>query len=305
MIDLGPGGTIAVVDVGGTEIKTAVLDPTGQLTDIEHRDTPQGPQAAKAILAITSQHADLVRRIHGEVDAVGLIVPGVVDAGRGVAVFSENLAWSDVPFQRLAAQATGVPVGFGHDVAAAGHAEMRYGAARECTNAAVLVVGTGIAAALFVDGKPLLRGGWAGEIGHSIVVPGGPACRCGSKGCLEAIASSAAIGHRYTLASGIAVAGSKQVLDRRNDGDVTAQQVWDEAIDALAAGIRQLAAIVSPEVVVIGGGLSRAGADLLEPLTAAMAREIPPHRVPQLRRAAIGAYAGLVGAALLGRQALQ
>lgn len=303
--DLGPGGAVAVLDVGGTEIKSSVLDGAGRLSPPVHTVTPRGEDVVDRVVDAVAAHVELARAEHADLAAVGLVVPGIVDAERGVAVFSENLEWHDVPFPALVAERTGLPVGFGHDVATAGRAELELGAARGVRDAAVVVVGTGVAAALFVDGAPLLAHGWAGELGHSVVDPTGPRCVCGAQGCLEAIASTAAITRRYAAATGTAVAGSREVLQRAQAGDSVAQQVWDSAITALAAGIRQLAAIISPEVVVIGGGLSRAGDALFGPLTEAVAAAVPPHRIPELRPAAIGAYAGVVGAALLGREAAQ
>ncbi|WP_206673540.1 ROK family protein [Pseudactinotalea terrae] len=302
-VDLGPGAPVAVLDVGGTEIKTSVLDGEGHLSPAVHSPTPRGADVVERVLDAVSDHVEQVRDAQPAPAAVGLVVPGIVDADRGVAVFSENLVWHDVPFRDLVAERTGLPVGFGHDVATAGRAELELGAARGVADAAVLVVGTGIAAALFVEGRPLLGHGWAGELGHSVVDPGGPACVCGAHGCLEAIASAAAITRRYTAATGIEVPGAREVLALAEAGDEAARNIWDNAIAALAAGIRQLAAILSPEVVVIGGGLSRAGDALFGPLADAVGRTTPPHRVPELRPAAIGAYAGLVGAALLGREA--
>jgi glucokinase len=302
-VDLGAGAPVAVLDVGGTEIKTSVLDGGGRLSPAVHTPTPRGPNIVEAIVDAVAAHVEQVRVARPDLGAVGLVVPGIVDADRGVAVFSENLQWHDVPFRDLVGERTGLPVGFGHDVATAGRAELELGAARGVGDAAVLVVGTGIAAALFVEGRPLLGHGWAGELGHSVVDPGGPPCVCGAHGCLEAIASAAAIARRYTATTGVEVPGAREVLALATAGDAAARAVWDTAIAALAAGIRQLAAIVSPQVVVIGGGLSRAGDALFGPLARAVARTAPPHRVPELRPAAIGAYAGLAGAALLGREA--
>lgn len=304
-VALGPGAPVAVLDVGGTDIKTSVLDGEGRLGPPAHRSTPRGADVVDRVVDAVAAHVEAARASRPDIAAVGLVVPGIVDAERGIAVFSENLDWHDVPFPALVAQRTGLPVGFGHDVATAGRAEVELGAGRDSRDVAVVVVGTGIAAAIVTDGVPLLAHGWAGELGHSVVDPGGPACVCGSRGCLEAIASTAAIARRYAAATGVAVPGSAEVLRFAEAGDPVARQVWDEAIDALAAGIRQLAAIVSPEVVVIGGGLSRAGEALFGPLTKAVHAAVPPHRVPELRPAAIGAYAGLVGAAMLGREALR
>jgi glucokinase len=255
------------------------------------------------VVDAVAAHVELARASHPDLGAVGLVVPGIVDPERGRAVFSENLGWRDVPFPDLVAARTMLPVGFGHDVATAGRAELELGAALGARDAAVIIVGTGIAAASFVDGSPLLAHGWAGELGHSVVDPAGPECVCGARGCLEAIASTAAIARRYAAATGTTVPGSREVLALAEAGDPAARGVWDGAVAALAAGIRQLAAITSPELVVLGGGLSRAGDALFTPLAQALARTVPPHRVPVLRPAAIGAYAGLVGAALLGREA--
>lgn len=301
-VTLGPGAVVAVLDVGGTEIKTATLDPHGRLGGVAHRTTPRGSDVVERVLDVVEEHVAAVGARH-RVGAVGLVVPGIVDADRGVAVFSENLEWRDVPFRDLVAARVGIPVGFGHDVASAGRAESELGAARGSDDVAVLVVGTGMAAAVISDGRPLLAGGWAGELGHSVVDPDGPACVCGARGCLEAIASAAAIARLYSAATGKEVTGAEDVLRQLRAGDPAAHRVWDDAVVALAAGIRQLAAIVSPELVVIGGGLSRAGDDLFEPLRAALAATVRPHRLPRLVPAAIGAHAGLVGAALLGRDA--
>lgn len=303
-LDLGGGAPVAVLDVGGTDVKTAVLDGAGRLGPIAHQPTPRGDDVVERVLGVVAAHVDAARAAHPDLGAVGLVVPGIVDAERGVAVFSENLDWRDVPFRDLVAERTGLPVGFGHDVATAGRAEMALGAGAGTRDAAVVVIGTGIAAALFVDGAPLLAHGWAGELGHSVVDPAGPDCVCGARGCLEAIASTAAIARRYTAATGTAVAGSREVLELAHTGDPVAAHVWHEAVTALAAGIRQLAALLSPDVVILGGGLTQAGAALLDPLTAAVGTAVPPHRVPELRTAAIGPYAGLVGAALLGREAI-
>jgi len=302
-VDLGPGASVAVLDVGGTEIKTSVLDGNGRLSPVVHSPTPRGADVVDRVVEAVAAQVELARASHPDLGAVGLVVPGIVDAERGLAVFSENLGWRDVPFRDLVAARTMLPVGFGHDVATAGRAEIELGAARGARDAAVIIVGTGIAAALFVDGSPLLAHGWAGELGHSVVDPTGPECVCGARGCLEAIASTAAIARHYAAATGTSVPGSREVLALADAGDAAARAVWDGAVAALAAGIRQLAAITSPELVVLGGGLSRAEDALFAPLAQALARTVPPHRVPALRPAAIGAYAGLVGAALLGRAA--
>jgi glucokinase len=278
-----------------------------------------GDATAKAVL-------DRVAGLAGELAAhgaeaglgapagVGVIVPGLVDAATGMARYAENLGWQDVPFVDRLAEATGLPVAFDHDVRAAGAAEQRFGAGRGYRDVAFVPIGTGISAALVLDGRPYAGGGWAGEIGHIDVGSGLP-CPCGARGCLETVASAAAIARRYSERSGRAVGGALDVaglLGSGSDsgsgsgsGDPVARAVWDEAVDALAFVLAVTAAVAAPELIIIGGGLSGAGDVLLAPLRRKVAARVtPPQRQPELVPAALGEQAGLLGAALLAwRQA--
>ncbi|HEX4701660.1 MAG TPA: ROK family protein, partial [Pseudonocardiaceae bacterium] len=182
-------------------------------------------------------------------------------------------------------------------VAAYGLAEQRMGAARGARDAVVMPIGTGIAGALIMDGTLRSGGGYAGEIGHVDVGHGLP-CGCGLTGCLEAIASSAAIARRYTEKTGRAVPGAAEVLDAVTEGDTVAVEVWDDAVDALARGIRVLATLLGPEVVVLGGGLAMAGDLLLAPVARRLASLLSFQRRPELRLAELGDEAGSLGAGL-------
>src|SRR5699024_7005305 len=143
----------------------------------------------------------------------------------------------------MLSERTGLPARLGHDVSAAGLAEMRLGAAAGAQDAAVIVIGTGIAAALFAGGRPVRSSGYAGEIGHAPVIPDGERCSCGGKGCLEAYASAGAIARRYTARSGIEVPGAQPVLVAAQRGDEAARAVWDEATTALARAIVYLGSV--------------------------------------------------------------
>jgi glucokinase len=238
------------------------------------------------------------------VGAVGLVVPGIVDEERGIGVRSENLGWRNVPFRDLVAERTRLPVAFGHDVVRAGGlAEYRLGAARNARTALFLPIGTGIAAALIVDGRIHAGGGYAGEIGHVDVGHGEP-CACGSVGCLEAIASAAAIARRYTRAAGTPVPGALEVADRLRASDPVARRVWDEAVETVALALSWAASVLAPEIVVVGGGLAESGDLLLGPLREALKRRLTFQRVPRLVPAALGDDAGWLGAALLARDLL-
>ena len=184
---------------------------------------------------------------------------------------------------------------FDHDVRAASWAEHRLGGARAYANSVVLVIGTGIAGALLVGGEPYTAGGYAGEIGHSPVADG-PICACGARGCLEAVASAGAIARRYRDATGITPDGARDVIARAAAGDAgRASEIWDSALDALTLSLAQLTAVVAPEAVVIGGGLSRAGDALFDELRTRLAARLSFHRLPVLVPAELSGNAGLHG----------
>ncbi|MER8012584.1 ROK family protein, partial [Streptomyces sp. NPDC094149] len=196
------------------------------------------------------------------------------------------------------AAATGLPVAFDHDVRAAGTAEQRLGAGRGRRDVVFVPIGTGIAAALVLDGRAYAGEGWAGEIGHIDVGSALP-CVCGGSGCLETVASAAAIGRRYAERTGRPARGAVEVAERLTAGDEDATAVWSEAVEALSTVLAATAGLVAPEVVLVGGGLSRAGEALLAPLRRRLDAKLTLQRRPQLQIAQLGDQAGLLGAALL------
>ncbi|MGX5697960.1 ROK family protein [Agromyces soli] len=290
-------------DVGGTDIKSALFDGDGRMLGLSRTPTPldDGDTATAVARRLGELGRELRRRFPDAPPvAAGVLVPGIVDPDRGIGVFASNLRWRDAPIRALAERELGLPVAFDHDVRAASWAEHVLGGARAYDDAVVLVIGTGIAGALIVDGRPHAGGGYAGEIGHSPVAEG-PACACGGRGCLEAIASAGAIARRYAERSGVAPDGARDVLARAGAGDPVAAAVWDEALDALALAIAQLAAVLAPQAVVIGGGLSRAGDELFDALRRRVDARLSFHRRPELVPAELGEDAGLLGAALIAR----
>jgi glucokinase len=295
---------VIACDVGGTRIKAGLVDVSGQVRHAFTAPTPvvagDGDATATAVLdRLARLAAELGEAAGAPPAALGVVVPGLVDAAAGMARYSENLGWRDVPFARRLAAATSLPVAFDHDVRAAGAAEQHLGAGRGRRDVAFVPIGTGIAAALVLDGRPYAGGGWAGEIGH-IDVGSGLACACGGTGCLETVATAAAIARRYAQRSGHPVPGALDVAERLAAGDPDAAAVWDEAVDALAIALAVTAAVAAPELIVLGGGLSGAGDVLLKPLRRRLdARITPPQRNPELRITALGDQAGLLGAALL------
>ena len=301
-----PGASVLAFDVGGTDMKAAILDDDGRVRESLRVPTPlAGERTGELVIRRVAELSRELGGRHADVrpEAAGLLVPGHVDELRGVGVFAENLGWRDFPFRDRAEAALGMPVGFGHDVRGAGEAEHRLGAASGFDDVLVVTIGTGIAAAVFVDGRLYTGGGLAGEIGHDRVAEG-PVCACGGRGCLEAVASAASIARRYAARSGRSVPGAKDVLERARKGDANAIAVWDSALDALALGLSHVVALLAPRAIVIGGGLSGAGDALLHPLSERLDDILTFHRRPRLLTASIGADAGLYGAALTARDAL-
>jgi glucokinase len=295
---------VVAVDIGGTDMKSAVLDADGNLIDIARAPAPHGDNAAGLIVDHLAMAVNEARRRHPglTIGAAGLGVPGLVDDVQGIARFASNFSWRDFPFRDVAEARTGLPVAFGHDVRAASLAERELGAAQHFSNAAVVVIGTGIACTLIVDDHVLLSDGFAGELGHTIIDPGGTPCPCGGRGHLEGLAAASAIARRYTTATGTTVDGSREVLELAGTGDEVAARVWAEAVDALALGLSQLVTLAAPEAIVIGGGLAQAGDALFIPLTEALESQLSFHRRPQLLRASLGENAGLLGTALAARK---
>ncbi len=241
-------------------------------------------------------------RAEGDIAAVGVVVPGYVDAEAGLALFSANVGFRNVPLREIVAEATGLPSVLEHDVRAAGVAEQELGATAGVEDYVLAVIGTGIAAVLQTGGRPIVGAiGIPGELGHIPVWPGGEQCSCGKRGCLERYASAAAIARRYADAGGVPGISAEEVLARADD-DQIARRVWAEAVEALALAFTTCTMLLDPALIVIGGGLSAAGDALLEPVREELAKLVPWREPPPVRLSPLGARAGLLGAAILARR---
>jgi glucokinase len=294
---------VAALDVGGTSMKGALVDADRAVRFQRTYPTPvsDGPDAV--VRAIGDALADVSAQADG-LDlnapvAAGLVVPGVVDEVRGVAVSAANIGWHEVPLVPLMHDRLQLPVALSHDVRGGGLAEATMGAAAGARNSLFLALGTGIAACCIVDGATLSAGGYAGEAGHVVVEPGGEQCPCGQRGCLERVASAAAIARKYTQRSGTKVAGAAEVAERVRAGDEVAIQVWDEGVDALVRVLTMCVTMLGPEIVVLGGGLAEADDLLMDPVRTALDKSLTFQRHPRVVRATLGDQAGCLGAALL------
>jgi glucokinase len=295
---------VVALDVGGTGIKAALVSAGGQVEYTARRATERerGPEAViEGILDFAqAMQREGTSRLGVPPRAVGLALPGIVDESGGIAVFSANIGWRDAPVRRLMEERLGLPVRLSHDVRAGGVAEARLGAARGSDHVLFMPIGTGIAGAIVIAGRPYPGGhGGGGEIGHVVVRPGGPSCGCGNRGCMETLASAAAVARRYAEVTGIAGVSAEEVARRAADGDLAATGVWTEAVTALADGLVICASLLDPELVVIGGGLAESGEILLAPLRRAVAERLTFQIPSRIVAAALGDEAGSLGAGLL------
>jgi len=278
-----PRGELLVgVDVGGSKIAVLVTDPTANVRGRYTQSTQVGaPERAVAVIgrAIDAALADAGADL-GAVAAVGVGVPGRVDPIEGTVTQAVNLGWHDLPLGPRLAKALGVPVGLENDVRAAAIGLRERRVLGDVEDFAYVSVGTGIAAGIVLDGR-LRRGprGMAGEIGHVVIEPDGPACPCGLRGCLETLAAGPAVARRAADAmasgarsslAGIDPLAAADVYEAAVAGDALAIRVADDVARLLARAIHLLVMTYDVEVVAVGGGVARAGDAFLDPLLRAL-----------------------------------
>lgn len=311
------------VDIGGTKIAVGVVDEQGKIISKTRRKTQ--PQDASSIdNAIADAVAELAREY--EFQAIGVAAAGFVSSDRRRVLFAPNIAWREYPLaDKLSAliKRPDISIVVENDGNAAGWAEYQYGVARDAKNMVMLTIGTGLGAALVVDGQ-LVRGeyGFGAELGHFRVVPGGHACGCGLKGCWEQYASGSALvreAHRAGTERPVRAAALLDLADG-NAAGITGPHVTKAAVDGdelgiellaelgswIGQGCASLAAILDPELFVVGGGVIGAGDLIVKPARAAYSDYLPArgHRpIAPIVAADMGNDAGIVGAAALAREA--
>lgn len=267
-----PSPVTAGLDIGGTKIHAVLLGHDDDVLASVRTATVRGPENVTAgALEVVTRLAHEAQIPLGALTGVGVGIPGVVDRQRGTVAHAVNLGIVDGPLA-LAARleaALGLPVTMDNDVdaAAVGAAHHRGDGA----DVALLSLGTGLAAGLVLDGVVRRGCGAAGEVGHLPVVPGGPLCPCGQRGCLELYASGTALDRAWPARDGLPAPAA--LFAAAATGDDAAIRVRDEYADAVALGVRVLALSVDPAHVLLGGGVSRLGEPLLDAVRAALQRQ--------------------------------
>jgi glucokinase len=281
------------IDVGGTSIKARTVDAAGQLLHEWRRPTPTGDVTGTSTAAIAAELVAQAREL-GRVDAVGIVVPGIVDEVTGHCINAVNLSWNDLPIRQILESKLGTAIAFDQDVRAGALAEVTTGAAAGVRGIVAFVpIGTGIASAIANDGRVLPSREWSGEIGQVVLSSGRHAGRR-----VEEIASASAI------ARSVRVKNAKEAAQLVEAGDALARTVWDDAIEVVADMLAWIVATVAPEVIVVGGGLAEAGSLLFEPLAARLSERVPEGRRPRLAAAFHGEAAARQGACQLALELL-
>lgn len=308
--------TVLGIDIGGTRLKAGCVDDNGRILTSAAVPTPSDREAFRsALVSLASEVLD------GRLSpiAAGMGCKGIIDpATRRIVVlpgtlnFMEGESLSDLLAPALPA---GTPIAADNDAKVAMAGEMIWGAARGLSNALMLTLGTGVGGGVVVDGK-LLRGatGVGGHLGHLTIDPDGPVCICGNHGCLETIFSARAIeseahaaAHRgcASILSAMARDGielsCERVFQAAREGDATAQHIVGRATRALGAAIGGLVHVFDPEVIILGGQISRAGDSLFREVerevwwrTRGLLRRQVPIVPPQ-----VADPSGIIGAAAL------
>lgn len=299
---------VVALDVGGTRIKGAVLDAEGtRVAEVRYPTRRgDGPRAVlRRVCQVAAWLADSAAAQAAEagqpVVAGGLAVCGSVDAAG--LVTAVNLGWAGVDPGSAVGQHLGIPVAVLNDAHAGALGEGDLGAASGTGDFLYVSLGTGIGAAMVRDGQ-LVRGahGHAGELGHITINPSGPPCACGGRGCLQAYMSAAALETRWLDQFG-AVLSAREILSLVTSGDPAAARLWQEGIDALAAGLLTVMSLSDPAAIVFGGGLSSIGEHLTTPLRHSLKRQARSfHTIGEIRLATLGDWSNCVGAAAEARR---
>lgn len=309
------------IDIGGMSIKLGIVDKENQIiakkvitTDSQNKTQTE---LAKAIAMAVCDLAEEAEVELSQCECVGIACPGTVDAESGVVLYSNNLAWENLPLLDIMGQYISIPMAIANDADAAALGEVICGAAKDKDNAILLTLGTGVGGGVILDGKIFsgtLRGGC--ELGHMVIQQGGKLCTCGRKGCLEQYASATALmdaAREVALQNkgsllwnlcdyNLSKLRGEHIFEATRMKDAAAQAVLEKYEDNLSTGIANLINIFRPEVVILGGGVSAQGENLtrvLQKKVNAMCFGGRYGEIPPIVTSVLGNDAGIIGASYL------
>lgn len=293
------------IDLGGTRIKIGLVDKKGKVFLRREVDTPSSSSRSVIIdtivknLEATIKDAGLKKK---DVACIGIGVPGPVDSRRGIVHYFPNIkGWNNVPLKAILERRLRIRVSLDNDVNAMALAEYTFGAGKGARNLVCLTLGTGVGGGIIINGK-VYRGSTmlAGEIGHIPLNEKGPRCNCRGIACLERY-----IGNRYILKRARKSFGRNITLESLSGlarkGNKRAEAIWIDVAKKLSVALTAVINLLNPDMIIIGGGVSKAGDLILRPLRKEL--KVRPMKGQALHvkiaRAKLGGDAGIIGASLL------
>lgn len=311
------------IDLGGMSAKGAIFDENGVL--VLKKSVATKPEdgfegTVDKMAGLCKELADGAGIALDGVAAIGMAVPGYIDVKTGVVVRWANFGWVKVPLGDKMREKTGVAViKMSNDANVAALGEAKFGAGKEYESSVLITLGTGVGGGIIVDGK-LLEGYMSAgaEVGHMVICEGGALCTCGRHGCLEAYTSATALirltkwkmeldcsTKMWEIAGGkLENVDGKTAFEAAREGDMRGKEIVDEYVEHLAVGLANLANVLRPEAILLGGGVSNEGEYLFAPLRAAVEKKLytAVEYVPlKIEKAALGNDAGIWGAYALAR----
>lgn len=302
------------VDFGGTHLRAALVNENGEIIERVKRKT-MGHLGQDAVFDRIAQAVrDVADKMKegDSLEGVGVIAPGPLDPFRGLVFYAPNLKWKNVPLSDGLYQRLGCPVWAGNDANLAALAEHRYGAGKGLKNMIYITVSTGIGGGVIINDEMLLgTNGQAAEVGHMQIMPEGPLCGCGNRGCVESVASGTNMARiaKERLQHGVESSlqehegeiTAKEVVLAAANGDQMALELLQQAGSYIGMAVANLVHLFNPQRFIFGGGVSNAGDLLFDPIRRAAKRRTMPnyHGTFDIVAAELGDNVGLLGAAAL------
>ena len=308
------------IDLGGTFVKAGVVDENCNIVakaSVDSADVAgDAEKVADRMAECARQALANANLTMDDVESIGIGTPGSVDPNTGMIIYANNLNFLNTPMRQYLEARTGKKIYLENDANVAAYGEVLAGAAKGYNDAIVITLGTGVGGGIIIDGK--IYSGFnhfGGELGHSVIVKDGWQCTCGRKGCLEAYSSATALikmtqeameankdSKLWEVAKTLEEVNGKTAFDAMRLGDPVGAEVVNQYIQYLGCGLANYVNIFQPEILLIGGGISKEGETLLAPLREILKEEtygISGVKSTTLKTCALGNDAGTIGAAFL------
>lgn len=308
------------IDLGGTFVKAGVVDENCNIVakaSVDSADVAgDAEKVADRMVECARQALANANLTMDDVESIGIGTPGSVDPNTGMIIYANNLNFLNTPMRQYLEARTGKKIYLENDANVAAYGEVLAGAAKGYNDAIVITLGTGVGGGIIIDGK--IYSGFnhfGGELGHAVIVKGGRQCTCGRKGCLEAYSSATALikmtqeameankdSKLWEVAKTLEEVNGKTAFDAMRLGDPVGAEVVNQYIQYLGCGLANFVNIFQPEILLIGGGISKEGETLLAPLREILKEEtygISGVKSTTLKTCALGNDAGTIGAAFL------